>query len=517
LIRNDLGGGFLATTQHLGVIYGVAAGDYDNDGDVDLFLSGGNRLLQNDGTLSFSDVTVSAGLSHPTASFRSSVWGDYDADGDIDLYMPATDIPNRLYRNNGDGTFSLVTDALLQDLEECYAASWADYDNDGDLDLSWGRKVSGLGCVLANNSGGMFTNATPGFFAGYSVTTMDWGDYDNDQDLDLYIGSREGAYSRLVRNDGGGAFADVTGTSGALLGLTGSSGVAWGDFDNDQDLDLFHVRGAGGAGWSLYRNDGGTFALQQSFPNGGVGVYIESSYTCALGDYDQDGDLDVMATRGMCYTGPGHLHACRLRNFLYRNDQSTGNHWLHVDLDASVSNRSAIGARVTVQAGGLTQIREVQGGSGAFATPSFTAEFGLGANTVADQVTVRWPSGIVTTLMNVAADQRIRLPEVSGDLTDVEGDMRRGPRLLEASPNPFFGRTRIEYELPAAGTVQLAVHDLHGRRVAILEDGLREAGRHAATWQGRGPLGEKVPSGVYFVRLVVPNGGTQTRKLFLAQ
>jgi len=383
LLRNDGGGTFVDVTSvpldNGGSGRTAVWGDYDNDGDLDLYLSNfgsANKLFRNDGGETFTDVT-SAPLDDADIG-RGAAWGDYDNDGDLDLYLANLDTANKLFRNEGDDTFVDATGGPLGDTGAGNGVTWGDFDNDGDLDLYLVNDNS-ANKLFRNEGGGTFADATAGPLgdaaSGQGAT---WGDYDNDGDLDLYL-SNFGTANKLFRNDGGGSFVDDTG--GPLGDEDFGLGVAWGDYDNDGDLDLYlaNVNTAN----KLFRNDGsGTFIDDTSAPlddpGNGRGV--------AWGDIDDDGDLDLyLAIFGA--------------NKLFRNESAAaGNHWLQVELEGVVSNRSAIGARVRLVAGGVTQIREVSGGSGYLSQNSLPLEFGLGTSTTIDSLIIRWPSGIVQVL-----------------------------------------------------------------------------------------------------------------------
>ena len=199
----------------------------------------------------FSDVTDIAGVSC-TGYSNGVAWGDYDNDGDLDLYVANLSEANVLYRNNGDGTFTDVTsEAGVGCTGYSRGVAWGDYDNDGDLDL-YVANSDGANVLYRNNGDGTFTDVTDEAGVGCTGSSrgVAWGDYDNDGDLDLYVANFYEA-NVLYRNNGDGTFTMV----GAGVGCTGSSkGVAWGDYDNDGDLDLYV------ANWDeanvLYRNNG---------------------------------------------------------------------------------------------------------------------------------------------------------------------------------------------------------------------------------------------------------------------
>jgi hypothetical protein len=512
---------------------GVAWGDYDGDGDHDLYVScyfDTNKLFRNDGGGNFTDVT--SGPLGETGQSQVSAWADYDNDGDLDLYVGKSYAANKLLRNDGSGVFTDVTAGALADTGVATSLAWADYDNDGKVDL-FVKNYNSPNALLHNDGGGAFTNTTP---AGMANATMDggcaWGDYDSDGDQDIYIVQGPGA-NKLFRNDGSGVFTDVT--SGPLGNSDYGIAVAWGDYDNDGDLDLYLVNN--GYDNKLFRNDGGGSFLDQT-PANLVGFGYD--FGCAWGDYDNDGDLDLFMTMGYCCnhlfrndgggvftdrtTGPlsdpysysigtafadydedgdidlfignsGPWDQCHL----FKNLIGTNSHWIEVNLVGTVSNRAAIGARVRVVTGRGSQIREVSGGSGMRSQESLTQEFGLGASTLVDSLIVNWPSGNTDVLTNLAADQFLQVTE-SG--TSVAGGDPLAFRLHPNTPNPFSKRTLIRYDLPQSAEVELAIYDLAGRKVrTLLSAAVRSPGPHETSWDGRDDAGNAVASGVYFAKL----------------
>jgi len=412
LFRNDGGGVFTdATTSPLddpGIGYGVAWGDYDNDGDLDLYLANSgqaNKLFRNNGDGTFSDAT--SGPLGDAGYGVAVAWGDYDNDGDIDLYLTNYLSSNKLVRNDGGGNWTDVTSSPLNDSGSSEGAAWGDYDNDGDLDLYLAKFYGEANKLFRNNGGGSFTDVTSGPLGdtreGISV---DWGDYDNDGDLDLYL-VNNGQANKLFRNDGGGNFTDVT--SGPLGDAGYGLSAAWGDYDNDGDLDIYLTNSY--CCNKLFRNDGGGVFVDAT--TGGLGDAQQYSAGTAWGDYDKDGDLDLFVAN----TGTWD------NNRLFRNEVGSKNHWLHVDLVGVISNKAGIGARVRVVAGGKSQIREISGGSGFCSQNSLTAEFGLGSSTSVDSLIIRWPSGIVQKQTGIPIDTLLRITEAVAFIRgDANGD-----------------------------------------------------------------------------------------------
>ena len=388
----------------------VTVADYDNDGDPDIFLAnhgGPNRLFRNDGTGSFEDVTIGAGLAL-TAPALGAAWGDYDHDGWLDLYVGIHDLaPNRLYHNNGDGTFTDVAATLGVDAAAkptCQVA-WVDIDNDGDLDLYLAQDLSRGNDLFRNEGNGTFTDVSATSGAGVAVAAMGIaaGDYDGDGFVDLFVTATSPG-PVLLRNRGDGTFLDATVAAGIPAGGS-SRGAALIDVDNDGDLDLYVVRRAGAPGQPpanvLLRNDGGVFADVTATSGAGDDG---PGFGLAAGDYDGDGAVDLFVVNRDS------------ASVLLHN--AGGGTWLRVRTRGRIGNRDGIGARVRVVHGSRVQVRFVDGGSGYLGCNERTLHFGLGGAAAADTVEVTWPSGVRDVLTGVAANTT---------LTVVEGQTVYGP------------------------------------------------------------------------------------------
>ena len=467
LFRNNGDGSFADMAADAGLedpdatSYGAGWGDYDNDGDLDLFVAnfGASKLFRNEGDGSFTDVTAASGVGDPDSGHRTMgvAWGDYDADGFLDLLVVrhlleiggkvALDTPGlarasrplALFRNNGDSTFSNVTSLLSDTLEypspvkgAGFKPAFLDYDNDGDMDI---YVVNDFGAanypnVLWRNEGAdsggntIFTDVSEESGADLGIFGMGLavGDYDNDGDLDLYmtdIGEGE-----FLENQGGGAFVnrtEATGTGrGSIAGnwfddMSVSWGTVFADFDNDGLLDLYAVSGQmdndpcfnmENQPNALFVNMGdGTFsdvsgASGADDPGTGRGV--------AHGDFNGDGLLDLFVVN--IGSRDGEPGAARL----FINASVNANNWLRVVTRGTVSNRSGIGARVTVTAGGVSQVREMGASQSHMSSSVVPLHFGLGAAETVDAVEIRWPSGRTQRLENVPVDQDLTIVEPTG-------------------------------------------------------------------------------------------------------
>jgi hypothetical protein len=504
----------------------AAWGDFDGDGDLDLAISGvtsaqvpTTRVFRNDGaTFSVASGSFLGVLAGNVA------WGDYDGDGDLDLLVTGVTSASaqgvaatRLYRNDG-GVFTSVPHPF----PDCYrgAVAWGDYDNDGDLDVViTGTNASALfASVWRNDGNGNFTDAGAGLTA-VDIGYVAWGDYDNDGDLDLLIGgdtlTSDGGYSRIYRNDGG-TFSDV---NAGLQGLLWSS-AAWGDYDNDGDLDIMlmgYDAVAQATVSRLYRNDAGTFVgTADAFHN----LFLGTLYWM---DYDNDGDLDLLLAGNT-----SGLDVLRI----YRNNNLTANAVpaAPANLAASVSGASAnltwdaasddhtpaaglsYNLRVGTTPGGAEIVSPQSGGNGTRRLPALgnTGAF-LGArlNHLVSGATYYWSVQAVDG--GLAGSAFAAEGSFLFDVTAV-GDAGGNVTLaLEATPNPAHGATTLRYALPEAGTAELRIYDAAGRRLRTLAAGGESAGRHTLRWDGLDASGRAAPGGLYFARLETRHGMTSRR------
>ena len=387
---------------------GAAWGDYDNDGFPDLFVAvglGGNDLLyRNNGDGSFTKI-VDGPVVQSGGNSRGCAWGDYDNDGNLDLFVANEQGQNNfLFHNNGDGTFDRITSgSIVNDGGASYGCAWGDYDNDGFLDL-FVANLNQANFLYHNNGDGTFVRITSGRVATDSAVSQGvaWGDYDNDGLLDLFVANRN-QKSFLYHNEGNGVFTSITnGPPVSDVGYAWSP--AWTDYDNDGFLDLFVVNGPpSGPGQNdfLFHNNGdGTFTRVTNMNVGNDGAIGDG---CAWGDYNNDGfpDLFVSNLNGQ-------------NNLLYRNSGNENN-WLTVRCVGRLSNRSGIGTKVRVNtvtgSQSRWQTREISGGSGYGSQNAPFACFGLGTATNIETVRLEWPSGVIQEFHSMGPRQFVTMVE----------------------------------------------------------------------------------------------------------
>jgi hypothetical protein len=411
---------------------GSTWGDMDNDGDLDLFVvnwyNDNNLLYLNsaDGEFTQSmsgDPVLDGGLS------ETACWGDYDNDGFLDLVVTNSGSNglarrNFLYHNEKNGSLSRVTvNAVSGDVEFSRGVTWIDYDNDGDVDLFVANEEKQNNSLYRNllKEAGVadFEKCTEGPLVsdGGSSWSASWGDYNNDGFEDVFITNWMDEDNFLYMNNTDGTFTRVIDDTIAHDGgYSASSG--WGDYDNDGDLDMI-VTSAYKKGEMLanvlYQN----MLMETGRPafgrrdGGAVTADSGYSYGVAWGDYDNDGDLDLYVARTFDEAQ---------RNALYRNE-GNANHWLGIRCNGTRSNKAAIGATVRAKAviGGnaVWQIRRVSGQNG-YCNQNLLLNFGLGDARVVDSLVVDWPSGVRSVYCDLDADRHLRLSE-DGSLTAREG------------------------------------------------------------------------------------------------
>ena len=510
LYRNEGAGVFTRITEgalvnDVGASIGGTWGDYDNDGDLDVFVSNregqANFLYRNEGQGAFTRITEGA-IATDLNNSNGASWIDVDNDGDLDLYVINFNEANALYQNQEDGTFiSITSGVLVTEVSFSINGVWGDYDNDRDLDLFLANGGNQNNALFRNEADGTFTKITEGAIVndGGNAIGASWGDYNNDGHLDLFVANFLGQNNFLYTNNGDGTFTRIT--EGSLVNDGGNStGSAWGDLDNDGDLDLF-VGDDGGFNFLYVNNGEGTFT---KITEGDLVNDAANTFGVSVEDYDADGDLDVYAANRLDQN-----------NVLYANDGNDHN-WLRVRAVGTQSNASAIGARVSVKATlngtEVWQMREVTSQSGYNSQSSLGVAFGLANAAVIDSLVIHWPSGMVDVFTDLAADQFLVATEgqtVSPVATEDETPLPEQVFLGPNYPNPFIPETHIRFVLPEARFVWVMVYDVLGREVTTLVEGRRTAGPHEATFDARG-----LPSGLY-VYVLETDGVRRSRQMLL--
>ena len=319
----------------------------------------------------------------------------------------------------------------------------------------------------------------------------------------------------LYRNEGGSNFTEITGQS-VVTDNASTLGSSWGDYDNDGDLDLF-VANSGGFPARVFRNEGGGSFAQMGFSDlGSITTNIKGSNSCALADYDNDGDLDFYVANSATNTGAPQ------NNDLYRNNQGNLNNWISLKAVGTVSNFSAVGAKIRIKAtvfgNSVWQHRFISGSpTGDRGQNNQRVHFGLGDATLIDSLVIEWPSGVEENYNDLAVNQFLTATEnVAITGIDNRQSSLKSFLLKQNYPNPFNPSTTIEFQLSVASVATLEIFDIIGRRV-VGNDRNRslQAGKHEYIWNGTDATGNPVPSGVYFYQLLVDGQNVATRKMVL--
>ena len=463
LYQNKGNGTFTEVTKKAGINFqgcgmGVAIGDMDNDGYPDLFITayGKNVFYINNGNGTFTDETRKAGFGGKEGFWTGASWADFDRDGYLDLYVcgyvrysqlnkqpvlrrensvePASINPlsfppqrNLLYHNNRNGTFTEVAISAGVDnpTGKSLSASWCDFNNDGWPDLYVANDVSDNALYLNRGDGTFDEVSHPAHVADYrGAMGLAVGDWDNDRDMDLFVthwlAEENGFYiNKLNMMD------KMPGSRQALqfqdeaekygLGQVSLDDVAWGtsffDYDNDTRLDLLVVNGSTNQQEGnpknlvpmknrLFWNEGPEKGFAEVTSVSGEALSYENvGRGAAFGDYDNDGDIDVYIVNN-CGQG-----------VLLRNDGGNKNNWLEIKLVGRKSNRSAIGARIKMVSGNVSQIREVNNQSSYLSQNSLTQHFGLAKYNKVDTLNILWPGGLNQQFLDIPVNGRLEITE----------------------------------------------------------------------------------------------------------
>ncbi|WP_299117915.1 FG-GAP-like repeat-containing protein [uncultured Winogradskyella sp.] len=421
--------------------------DFDNDGDKDLFLTSdtdGNRLFENQNS-TLVDVTIVAGFPLDNVHTYGASWGDIDNDGCLDVYLSNrigdTTITNYLFKNNCDGTFSDVTDSvgLTNSSALTFCSAFFDFNNDGYQDLYVANDKFKPNYLYKNNGDGTFSDVSQSSGTDIVVDAMSVtvDDFNSDGFFDIFITNTPNSISTptlgsiLLKNNGNETFSDISVVSGTSL-----DSFSWGssflDADNDGDLDLYvscqYTQVDNLPSYAFYKNEGNE---QFSNPTG-VGFVNNDykSYACAIGDYDNDGKQDIVVNNDANETPS-----------LWTNTSSINtNNYLSIDLEGTTSNRDGIGSVIEISVAGNKQYRVVLGGESYMAQNSFIESFGVGNATSVDYVKVKWLSGLTDILYNVSVNQKLTVVEGTA-LSSADFDTQNA---FIYYPNPVVNTLKLE-------------------------------------------------------------------------
>jgi predicted DCC family thiol-disulfide oxidoreductase YuxK len=446
-------GSFVDRTKEAGLTgmpggLNVIQADYDNDGDVDaLVLRGGwlekfgrypKSLLRNNGNGTFTDVTMAAGLAAIHFPTQTGAWGDYDNDGDLDLYVgnesqESIAAPSQLFRNNGNGTFTdVAAEAGVKNDRYAKAVVWGDYNGDRWPDI-YVSNYKGANRLYRNNANGTFTDVAEELGITQPISSFPawFWDFDNDGVLDIYVAAYSAEIAdlaasalglpvttelaKLYRGTGNGRFEEVSRRYN-LTTPNAPMGSNFGDLDNDGYLDFYL-----GTGYPrlqnlmpnvMYRNRRGKGFADVSTAGGFA--HLQKGHGVVFADFDHDGDQDIFEEMGGAFPGD------RAHNVFYENP-GFGHHWLTLKLVGVKSNRSAIGARIRaeiVEDGQRRSVYKHVNSGGTFGANPLRQTIGLGKASSIDVLDIFWPTtGVTQTFKNVRVDQAIEITEGASSYT----------------------------------------------------------------------------------------------------
>ncbi len=493
LFHNNGDGTFTDLAPQLGLDYlgtPSCAGwaDINNDGSLDLLIANrdeGNALFMGNADGTFTENTFLSGLT-AGGKVRALLFADVNLDGNIDIYLARLNLENILYLNTGDGKFiNYTAESGALDGQLSMGAVFFDYDNDGDPDLYLAHDANQPFILYQNDGSGHFTDVSAEAGAGVAGLGMgvDFGDINNDGWLDIYVTNLYDNF--LLLNNGDGTFSEM----GAAAGVN-DYGMGWGcsflDVDNDGWQDIYAVNDSYFAPDPnvLFQNkQDNTFTIiSQNTPV----ESMEPSYGFVCTDFNNDGKMDIYLANYVGDTG----------NQLFKNISATENNWVKIKATGTVSNRAAIGTRVTIEAGGLLLVDEIAGSSGYASQNSFTLHFGLGGTEVVDKLTLRWPNGLEEVYENLGANTTYSFTEGEGYVTpvkDVDGN-----QIFEAtvSPNPVSTTARLNLNFKKGQTLSITIFNALGRQLEHSDIGYLPPGEHLFEWDV-----SVFPDGIYFIKM----------------
>ena len=474
----------------------AVAGDFDNDGDLDVFIGatvGESMLFENTGEGTFQDITDISGINI-SDQVRGSSWVDHDKDGFLDLYVGLLYEPNKLFKNNGDGTFVDVaqnigaagplTAGIIMGL------GFIDYDRDGDQDLFITQDNNNGNILLRYEDYGAYTDVSAISQIDLDVMGMGvaFGDIDRDGLFDFYTTNLY--ENSLLLNSISGVFLDIS-TSSGTEDIPGSMG--WGTFffdaNNDGWVDIYNNNETafGGVINSLMINQGDLTFNMLNYESGAV--INNNGYGSAFSDFDRDGDLDMILV--------GHPSSSGSINLL-RNDSDPQN-WIMFKLSQLEQNIYGVGSTIELYHGNTRQLNFIGAGNGYCSQNTLNVHFGLGQETIIDSVIVFWPDGISESFSGLVFNEINYLNRGSGIAilsTTSESFLPEEIRLNDPYPNPFNNNTTLEIQVAKDTKSKLHIYDLKGQEVATFNVQLQKSimNHYKINFSD-------FPSGIYFVNI----------------
>jgi hypothetical protein len=549
---------------------GVAFGDYNNDSYPDMVIASYNKfkVYKNNGDGTFADVTAASGINFTGLSLKAAVFGDYNNDGWRDIYLTSWYSQNRLYKNNGDETFTDVTAQAGVGVPFTYqstCAAWGDYNKDGYIDLYVGNygNIEGLGdqpnILFKNNGNGTFSDVTSQANVADSFGKKPLGitifDYDDDGWQDIYINMDKEQRSTMFHNNGNGTFTDVSVSSGTNCHLD-AMGTSIADYNHDGWLDIYVSNGPPGN--ILFKNNGnGTFTdvtLQT-----GTSVNKECWGNNFI-DYNNDGWLDIFATAAhgidRCdvllknngnntftnlgfnigvkdsafsfgtaksdFNNDGYPDFCVTitdSNAHFYKNSGGSNNWIKVKCTGVISNRDAIGTIVTAYYSGTMNRQVILGGNSYLSEDDVVLIFGIGTASNVDSLTFKWTNGLVEKAYNLNVNTFFQAVEGSGiiGIMPISAEVPKSFSLEQNYPNPFNPATKIKFAIPLLRgvsegrgvLVRLTIYDLLGKEISVPVNEQLISGIYEIEWNA-----SNLTSGVYFYRLTA-GGFSEVKKMIL--
>lgn len=450
--------------------------DFNNDGLKDLFIASelGTNFLYFNVENNLVDITAEAGLPTDNLQTNSGSWGDYDNDGDLDLFLANRDleeiIPNMLYRNNGDGTFTNVNEASgIGDVSALsFQGTFFDYDNDGWLDIFLiNDRLVTENILYKNNGDGTFVDVSQEANANYVMNAMSIAldDYNSDGFIDMYVTNTFNPElpvvgNSLMHNDGDGTFTDLGVEANVSFDST-SWGASFIDGDNDGRLDLYvsgsndNNNGSNVSAAFYYQNEDESFT--RIFDNG-FETDLAHSFGNATGDFNNDGLTDIVVSNNSPYTFD-----------LWQNqtDEVSNNNYLKINLEGVQSNRDGYGSRIEININGEKQYRVTANTESYLSQNSDTEIFGLGTAQQVDYIKITWLSGQVDTYENVNANQLVTAIE-GQELLSV-GNLYSTVSNISIFPNPITNEFAIQGIQDGVAS-EVTLFDLLGRKLQSWTD-----------------------------------------------